>query len=207
MGLQIGVRLARRIAHVVVTGRTAERGAQALLALRRESEHVAFEAGDASDPADITGLVERVSGQHGGGIDLLVSAGAATDQGPTPFAEMSFEQLQNAFNTRLHSRLFPVRAAVPALRVRGGSVVMLTTDAARHPTPGESVIGAVGAAIILMTKALAREFSRWDVRVNSVAMTITSGTPSWDRIFAAESFQSKCGLPRMVLAQRLRRPR
>ena len=36
-------------------------------------------------------------------------------------------------------------------------MVMLTTDAARHPTPGESVIGAVGAAVILMTKALARD--------------------------------------------------
>lgn len=27
-------------------------------------------------------------------------------------------------------------------------------------------------------------------RVNGVAMTITSGTPSWDRIFANESYQS-----------------
>ncbi len=68
---------------------------------------------------------------------------------------------------------------------------MLATDAARHPTPGESVMGVVGAAVILMTKALARELSRWSIRVNSVAMTITSGTPSWDRIFATETFQSK----------------
>ena len=68
---------------------------------------------------------------------------------------------------------------------------MLTTDAARHPTPGESIVGAAGAAVMLLTKALAREFSRWDVRVNAVAMTITSDTPSWDRIFASESFQSR----------------
>jgi hypothetical protein len=54
-----------------------------------------------------------------------------------------------------------------------------------------AIDGAVGAAVILMTKALARELSRWSIRVNSVAMTITSGTPSWDTIFATESFQSK----------------
>jgi 3-oxoacyl-[acyl-carrier protein] reductase len=75
--------------------------------------------------------------------------------------------------------------------VRGGSIVMITTDAARVPTPGESIIGAVGASVILMTKALAREFSRWKIRVNSVAMTLTSDTPSWDRIFAKKDFETK----------------
>jgi 2-hydroxycyclohexanecarboxyl-CoA dehydrogenase len=53
------------------------------------------------------------------------------------------------------------------------------------------MIGAVGAAIILLTKALARELSRDRIRVNSVAMTITSDTPSWDRIFARESFENR----------------
>ena len=33
---------------------------------------------------------------------------------------------------------------------RGDRIVMITTDAARTPTPGEAVIGAVGASIILM---------------------------------------------------------
>lgn len=52
-------------------------------------------------------------------------------------------------------------------------------------------MGAAGAGVILMTKTLAKELSRWRIRVNGVAMTITSGTPSWDRIFATESFQQK----------------
>ena len=65
------------------------------------------------------------------------------------------------------------------------------TDAARHPTPGEAVIGAVGAAILLMTKALAREFSRWNIRVNSVALTLTTDTPGWDRIFSKPGFENR----------------
>jgi 2-hydroxycyclohexanecarboxyl-CoA dehydrogenase len=191
VGLETALRLARRGARVTVTGRSEERGEAALSRLRDVSDEVFFEQGDATDPGDLTDLVERVSSRQGGGIDMLISAGAAPDLGPTPFAEMSFEQIQRAFDTRLQPRIFPVRAALPALRVRGGSVVLLTTDAARHPTPGESVIGAVGAAVILLTKALAREFARWSIRVNAVAMTITSDTPSWDRIFASEDFQSR----------------
>ena len=82
-----------------------------------------------------------------------------------------------------------MHAALPALRENGGSVVLLTTDAARQPTPGESVLGAVGAGIISMTKTLAKELGRFRIRVNAVALTLTSDTPSWDRIFARESFQ------------------
>ncbi len=191
VGLEIAKRLAGRGAHVVLTGRTKERGEEAVAQLRGTTGDASFEVADSMDPNALTSLFERVSARHAGGIDLLVSAGASHDLGPMPFADMSFEQIQNGFETRFYSRIFPVRAALPALRERGGSVVLLTTDAARHPTPGESVIGAVGAAVILLTKSLAREFSRWDIRVNSVAMTITSGTPSWDRIFASESFQSR----------------
>ena len=68
---------------------------------------------------------------------------------------------------------------------------MLTTDAGRQATPGECVMGAAGAAVIMMTKAMARELSRWKIRVNSVAITITSDTPSWDAIFANPSFEQR----------------
>lgn len=190
VGLESALRLARRGATVVVTGRTKERGAPALARLRDAAEDVHVEIGDAGDPDSITAMVDRVSAEHGG-IDILVSAGAEGQVAPTPFAELSLADLRQAFESRLYPRIFPVRAALPALRRHGGSVVMLTTDAARHPTPGESTMGAVGAAVILFTKALAREFARWNIAVNSVAMTITSGTPSWERIFATESFQSE----------------
>ncbi len=95
-----------------------------------------------------------------------------------------------ALNSRFFARVNPVHAALPYLRKRGGAVVMLGTDAGRHPTAGESVVGAFGAGVILMTKTLAKELARWKIRVNSVSMTLTSDTPSWDRIFGEKSFQT-----------------
>lgn len=123
---------------------------------------------------------------------MLVSAGAQGRVPPMPFDNMTGAQLVEAFESRLFPKIFPVHASLPFLRKRGGAVVMIGTDAARHATPGESIIGAAGASIILMTKVMAREFSRWKIRVNSVSLTLTSDTPSWERIFGAgDTFDSR----------------
>jgi len=110
---------------------------------------------------------------------MPISAGAEGETGATP----------GEFRKRLLPRIFPVHAALSALRENGGSVVLLTTDAGRYATPGESVLGAVGASVIIMTKVLAKEFGRFKIRVNSIAMALTEGTPTWDRLVAGEGFQ------------------
>jgi 3-oxoacyl-[acyl-carrier protein] reductase len=102
---------------------------------------------------------------------------------------MTPQQIESEFRMRMMPRIFPVHAALPAWREKGGSVVLLTTDAGRVATPGESVLGAVGASIMMMTKTLAKELGRLKIRVNSVALGPTSGAPTWDRIFSGESFQ------------------
>ena len=190
-GLAIATMMARGGATVAVMGRSPERVASAQAALESLSPGCFALQGDAADYADVARCVSQAADRMGG-LDVLVSAGAQGTVKPTPFAEMTVEQLQSGFESRFFPRIYPVHAAIPRLRERGGgAIVMLTTDAARHPTPGESMIGAAGASVVLLTKALARELSRWSIRVNSVAMTLTSGTPSWDRIFGQPGFENR----------------
>ena len=190
IGFAIARALAADGANVTVTGRSATHGAEALSKLKAVSDRVSFLAGNSRRYEDLSAVMDQVAAQAGG-IDLLVSAGAEGPVGPKPFADMTGEEIEEGVSARLYPRIFPVHAAIPALKVRGGAVLMVCTDAARVPTPGEAIIGAVGASVILMTKALARELARWRIRVNSVAITLTSETPSWDRIFAKEDFESK----------------
>ena len=191
----IGFSIAEQFAHcgatVAITGRNAERGAAAAARLDAICAGAFFLQGDAGDPQSAARTVSQAAARMGG-LDILVSAGAEGSTGPLPFAEMTIEQIQSTFSTRLFARIFPVHAAIPLLRARGsGAIVMITTDAARHPTPGESMIGAAGASVILLTKGLARELSRWSIRVNTVALTLTSETPSWNRIFSEEGFEKR----------------
>lgn len=191
VGFAIAKILAQLDATVAVTGRNVDRGEKAAEQLCKLSPGSFYLQSQAANPAS-AGLSVSQAAERMGGIDTLISAGAEGSVPPTPFADMTTEQIASNLDTRLLARIYPVHAAIPFLRKSdAGSIVMITTDAARHPTPGESLIGAVGAAIILLTKALARELSRDHIRVNSVAMTITSDTPSWDRIFSKESFENR----------------
>jgi 2-hydroxycyclohexanecarboxyl-CoA dehydrogenase len=189
LGLHVAEKLAASGATVVINGRSLENANKAAAELRKTSSAVSVAIGDCGDYEQAISVAAKAA-EINGGIDILVSAGAQGSVPPTPFAEMTGQDLVSAFQSRFFPRVFPVHAALPFMRERGGSVVMVGTDAGRYPTPGESIVGAVGAGVILLTKALAKEFSRWNIRVNSVALTLTSGTPSWDRIFSDEQFQS-----------------
>jgi 2-hydroxycyclohexanecarboxyl-CoA dehydrogenase len=190
LGFRVAEKLAAAGATVVINSRSADNGARALAALHAFSPHVHLAVGDCGD-ADAAAHVARCAADLHGRIDILVSAGAQGRVAPKPFADMTAAEIVEAYQSRFLPRIFPVHAALPYMREGGGSIVMVGTDAARHPTPGESIVGAVGAGVILMTKALAREFSTWRIRVNAVSLTLTSDTPSWDRIFGAgEDFQA-----------------
>ena len=192
IGLRVAEQLAEAGARVFVNGRSAERGERAIAKLQKISPEVRFIAGDCSSYDDVAAVVDTVR-SAAGRLDVLVSAGAEGEIGPTPFAQLTPEQIESEFRKRLFPRIFPVHAAWSALRENGGSVVLLTTDAGRFATPGESVLGAVGASVIMMTKALAKEFSRDKIRVNSIALALTSDTPTWDKAFAEEGFWRNLG--------------
>jgi 3-oxoacyl-[acyl-carrier protein] reductase len=192
IGLRVAEQLAEAGARVFVNGRSAERGERAIAKLQKISPEVRFIAGDCASYEDVAAVVDTVR-SAAGRLDILVSAGAEGEIGPTLFAQLTPAQIETEFRKRLFPRIFPVHAAWSALRENGGSVVLLTTDAGRFATPGESVLGAVGASVIMMTKALAKEFSRDKIRVNSIALALTSDTPTWDKAFAEEGFWRNLG--------------
>jgi len=192
IGLRVAEQLAGAGAQVFINGRSAERGERAVAKLREISPDVRFISGDCASYQDVATVVDTAR-SAAGRLDILISAGAEGDIGPTPFAELTPEQIETEFRKRLFPRIFPVHAAWPALRENGGSIVLLTTDAGRFATPGESVLGAVGASIIMLTKTLAKEFSRDKIRVNSIALALTSDTPTWDKAFAEEGFWRNLG--------------
>lgn len=192
IGFAVAKLLVSRGADVVVSGRSQDRGDAALSELEGlASGAVHFVQGDASHADGALKMVQAAADRLDGLTTLISAGGGANRVGLKPFASYTPDELLALLYSQVLPRIFPVHAAIPFLRKSGGGeIVMLTTDAARHATPGESMVGGGGAQIMMLTKVLARELSRERVRVNAVALTVTSGTPGWDRVFA-RTFDSK----------------
>lgn len=92
-----------------------------------------------------------------------------------------------------------VKAALPWLKNRGGTVIAFASDAGRFAAPGQSLIGASRAAIMGFVRNLAIEVARDGVRVHCVSPSFVDDTDSARRLAAAnaeriESARRKAGL-------------
>ena len=93
------------------------------------------------------------------------------------------------------------RAAMPWMREQnGGAIVNIASDAGKATTPGESVIGAAMAAIIMFTRTLAMEAKRSGIRVNAITPSLIEGTIAYHRTMGDE-FSNKLFSKAVKMAQ------
>ena len=174
-------------ATVVVNGRDQQRGSLALAKLKHPQAF--FVQGDCSVAQQARDVAAQVVSAHGK-ITILVASGGAADSAPALFSELPDEAFTSVYRSQFLNRVFPLRAALPHLQVQGGSVIIVGTDAGRFATVGEALHGGLGAAKIMLTKTLAREFSRWNIRVNGLALTITTDTEAFDAAMARQDWST-----------------
>ena len=88
---------------------------------------------------------------------------------------------------------------------KSGVIINVASDAAKVPTPGESVIGAAMAAIVMFTRTLAIEAKRDGVRANVLTPSLIGGTGAYDRVmtdpFSAKLFANAAKLAHLGVAQ------
>ena len=163
LGRAIALQLARDGAHVIVHGRDRERGAATVRAIMTAGGQASFVAGDLTNPAEISRVVSEV-----GVLDILVNNAGFSVFSET--AELKAEQLDALFASNVRAPFLLVGAVAPAMAARGaGSIINISSMAARIGLPRGAAYGATKAALEAMTRAWAAEFSPQGVRVNAVA--------------------------------------
>jgi NAD(P)-dependent dehydrogenase (short-subunit alcohol dehydrogenase family) len=101
----------------------------------------------------------------------------------------------NEIRARIDELILPplhlIHASLPAMRQqRGGAIINVASDAAKVATPGETLIGAAMAAIVMFSKAAALEEKRDGIRINVLTPSLIAGTPG-AALIAADSFSAK----------------
>src|SRR5271163_4893469 len=167
IGRAAAVALARRGAHVLISGRNANRGDAVVTAIRAAGGKADFVAADLANGDSVRALARRAVELGGGHVDILVNNAGVFPFGPTPDA--SDADIDTVYAVNVKAPFILVAELAPAMAARGkGAVVNVLTMVAHFGIAGMGLYGSSKAALTLLTKAWAAEFGPSGVRVNAV---------------------------------------
>ena len=159
-------------ARALVTGGASGIGAECAKRLSKTGLHVitadlspdADEHVDVSDAESVAQLRARV-----GHVDILVNSAGIV--GPsTPVTLTQLADWHRTFRVNVDGTFLTCRAFVPSMVDTGwGRIVNLASIAAKDGNPNQSAYSASKAAVIALTKSLAKELATTGVLVNVVA--------------------------------------
>lgn len=176
---------------LVLVGRSQERGEAAKQTVKDadNSVQVEFVSADAGDPAQAQQAIDTAVSLLGG-VDVLINSVAASYV-PRLLFKTEMEDISGILTGQAVPPMLMSRAVMPYMREqKSGSIINIASDAAKVPTPGESVIGAGMAAIVIFSRTLAIEAKRDGIRVNALTPSLVNGTGLNERIMA-DPFSAK----------------
>jgi NAD(P)-dependent dehydrogenase (short-subunit alcohol dehydrogenase family) len=169
IGRAIAVAFADEGAHVVVSGRSAERGAEVIEEIRAAGGRADFVRanldGSAKASRDLAAEATRVLG---GRIDVLVNNAGIFPSGNTMTTdEATFDEV---YAVNVKSPYFLTAAIAPAMLANGdGAIINLGSWIARLGIPISSLYSSTKGALETLTRAWAAEFGPGGVRVNAIS--------------------------------------
>jgi len=160
-GRALAERLLARGDRVVLAGRPSERLQATARALDVEPVEL-----DARNPDEVERVADGTIDRHGrlDGIANLVGSVLLK-----PAHQLSVDDLDATLRINLHTAFGAVRAAGKKLRKTGGSVVLMSSAAARLGVPNHEAIAAAKGGVLAMGLSAAATYSRYGIRVNVVA--------------------------------------
>lgn len=167
IGLAAARQFASEGAHVVITGRSPQKGQAALQSLAANfSSFVEYITCDVKSTQKCTQLVEQIAANHAS-IDVLVNnAGIMLNKS---ILNTNEEDWDDVLDTSLKGSFFMSKAVIPFMQKQGsGSIINVS-----------SIFGLVGGnetaaycsakgGLVLLTKAMAIELAPFNIRVNCV---------------------------------------
>jgi 2-hydroxycyclohexanecarboxyl-CoA dehydrogenase len=122
---------------------------------------------DVTDIASVNDAIAQAV-RWGGCLDSLVNAAGWNVH--SFFLEQEPDVWRRIVDVNLLGNIYVARAALEVMVAqRRGSIVLVASDAGRVGTNGETVYAAAKGGVIALTKSLAREVTRFGVRINCVS--------------------------------------
>jgi 3-oxoacyl-[acyl-carrier protein] reductase len=184
----------------------------ATLAEQCGKERVLPQSGSVADATFAQTVVEQGVSKFGALHGLVNNAGITRT---AMIEKMTLEQWQQVIDVHLSGSFFFLQAIGRHMLARsrngdkvGGSIVNISSDAGRRGTIGQINYGAAKAGVLGLTMSAAREWAKYNVRVNTVGFGVVE-TPMTETIRSekfAETYLQQIPLGRWAEAGEVARP-
>jgi NAD(P)-dependent dehydrogenase (short-subunit alcohol dehydrogenase family) len=167
LGRAIALAFADAGAHVAVASRTREQLDEVAEAIRAKGRRALAVEADVSDSASVAQMVVATRREFGR-VDILVnSAGVGWAE---KLADTSDETWEWIIKTNLYGVFYCCRDVMRVMiEQKSGNIINLASVAGVKGPPGLGAYAASKGGVIAMTKVLALENARYNVRVNAIA--------------------------------------
>jgi NAD(P)-dependent dehydrogenase (short-subunit alcohol dehydrogenase family) len=164
LGGELAHGLAAAGAHVVVAGRSEERGQARVDAIKAQGAQASFAAVDATNKQSIQALCDQQFAQHGRVHMLINGAGVNS---ATPYFDIEEEEFERILRSNLMGTHFACQSFGKAMIAAGGGAILnIGSVTSFLPLSKVFTYAASKAAVLNLTKNVAREFATQGVRVN-----------------------------------------
>ena len=162
-------------ARVAVVGRSAARGGERVKAIESAGGTAVFQSADAVDHESLRSAAEAIAKKWGPTGILVNAAGGNRPDATLPpgsnFCKLPLEAWQTVFDLNLvGGALLPSQVFGEAMCAAGeGSIINIASMAGMIPLSRVVAYSAAKAAVLNLTKFLAREWAASGVRVNAIS--------------------------------------
>ncbi len=169
MGKSTAIALGKMGYQVVINGIDDEQAKEALAELEALNIPCEYKKFNVCDEEAVAKGIKEI-GEKYGRIDVLVNNAGGLG-GRSRFEEMETSFYRNVLALNLDSAFFASRAAIPYLKNgENASIINFASNAAWNAGgPGAGVYGISKGAIVLLTRALAKDLAEYQIRVNAVS--------------------------------------
>ena len=187
IGKSTAIAFARAGAKVVLTGRREKEGAQVVAEIKKLGGDAAFVRADISKDADVKKMVDFTVDKFG---RLNVAFNNAGVEWKGPLNHATEAEYRRIFDINVWGVLNSMRHEIPVMLKNGGGAIVNTSSVAGHVGLAQvSIYIASKHAVEGLTKSVALEFAKQNIRINAIAPGVIA-TEMLDR-FAGDELRDQ----------------
>ena len=167
MGRATALLFAQEGARVVIGDVDMAGGSSAVSEIKAAGGEAVFVPCDVSKEAEVRELIDSAEREYGGLHTIFNNAGI--EQPVTASTEVTEELFDRVIGINLKGTFFGCKHAIPLLKKSGGGTIVNNSSVSAFANVGGNIAyGSSKGAIMSMTRILAIEYSRQNIRVNAI---------------------------------------